>query len=137
MRLLQLGHVVRVLDNLSPQVHGVDPERTSPLYASIAGRVEFVRGSVTSRDDWIKALDGQDIVVHLAAETGTGQSMYLVEKYVDVNVRGTSILLDLISNTEHTVKKVLVARAAPSMARASTRALNWVSSTPTTASMPT
>ena len=37
-------------------------------------------------------------MVHLAAETGTGQSMYEIERYTNVNVGGTSILLDYLTN---------------------------------------
>ena len=80
LRLLQKGYYVTVLDNLSKQIHGVTPEITSPLYLSIKDKVRFIHGSVVSREDWMKALDGQDAVIHLAAETGTGQSMYQIEK---------------------------------------------------------
>jgi dTDP-L-rhamnose 4-epimerase len=76
---------------------------------SIEGKVRFIRGDVRSREDWIKALEGQQTVVHYAAETGTGQSMYEIERYVDVNVRGTALLLDVLANQPHTVKKMLVA----------------------------
>jgi dTDP-L-rhamnose 4-epimerase len=48
-------------------------------------------------------------VVHLAAETGTGQSMYEIERYVDVNIRGTALLLDLLANQQHSVRKIIVA----------------------------
>ncbi len=109
LRLLQGGHRVRVLDNLSEQVHGRDPAVTSPLYASIKDRVEFRHGTVTSRVDWEDALEGQNVVVHLAAETGTGQSMYLVEKYAHVNIQGTAIMLDILANKPHQVEKVVVA----------------------------
>lgn len=109
LRMLDKGWQVRVLDNLSEQIHGPDPRSTSPLFASIDGRVEFIHGSVTVRDDWARALVDQDVVVHLAAETGTGQSMYLVEKYVDVNVRGTSMLLDMLANGKASVRKVIIA----------------------------
>lgn len=44
-------------------------------------------------------------MVHLAAETGTGQSMYEIQKYVDVNIGGTALLLDILTNTKHSVKK--------------------------------
>ena len=50
-----------------------------------------------------------DAVIHLAAETGTGQSMYQIEKYVDTNIGGTALLLDILTNTKHHVKRVLVA----------------------------
>jgi dTDP-L-rhamnose 4-epimerase len=59
----------------------------------------------------MKALDGQEAVIHLAAETGTGQSMYEIEKYVDTNIGGTALLLDILTNTKHNVKRVLVAES--------------------------
>jgi dTDP-L-rhamnose 4-epimerase len=107
-RLVTLGRNVRVLDNLSAQIHGDDPAN-SPLYRSIEDRVEFIRGGVTSPDDLRRALRGARIVVHLAAETGTGQSMYAIRRYSDVNVGGTALLLDLIANEPFPVEKIIVA----------------------------
>lgn len=109
LRLLDKGYEVTVMDNLSPQIHGDMPEHTSPLYQSIKDRVSFIKGTVTNRADWQKALEGQDVVVHYAAETGTGQSMYQIQKYVDVNCNGTAILLDILANEKHQVKKIVVA----------------------------
>ncbi len=111
MKLIAKGYKVTVLDTLSKQIHGENPEETSPLYNSIKDKVNFIKGSVTSREDWMKALEGQEAVIHLAAETGTGQSMYEIEKYVDTNVGGTALLLDILTNTKHTVKRVLVAES--------------------------
>ncbi len=108
MLLTARGHQVRVLDNLSPQIHGAAPE-SSPLYRSVEGRVEFVRGSVTSKDDLSAALEDIDTVVHFAAETGTGQSMYAIHHYSEVNIGGTVLLLDLIANRPFPVKKIVVA----------------------------
>ena len=110
-KLVAKGYEVSVLDNLSPQIHGDAPERTSPLYLGIKDKVRFIKGSVTSREDWLRALQGVDAVIHLAAETGTGQSMYEIEKYVRVNIGGTAILLDLLTNTRHRVKRVVVAES--------------------------
>ena len=106
--LIAGGHNVKVLDNLSPQIHGIEPEY-SPLFLSLHDDVEFIRGSVTCRADLIKALLGVDTVVHLAAETGTGQSMYAIQHYSDVNIGGTALLLDLITNEPFSVKKIVVA----------------------------
>ena len=106
--LIAGGHSVKVLDNLSPQIHGAEPE-SSPLFLSLHNDVEFVRGSVTCRADLIKALQGVETVVHLAAETGTGQSMYAIQHYSDVNVGGTALLLDLIANEPFPIKKIVVA----------------------------
>ena len=76
LKLIAKNYNVTVLDSLSPQIHGDHPEVTSPLYNSIKDKVRFVKGSVTSRKDWLEVLKDQECVVHLAAETGTGQSMY-------------------------------------------------------------
>ena len=112
LNLKEKGYEVVVLDNLSKQIHGDDPEHSSPLYQSIIGKVEFIKGSVTNREDWLKALQGVDCVVHLAAETGTGQSMYEIEKYVNTNIGGTALLLDILTNVKGLqVKRVVVAES--------------------------
>lgn len=104
-QLVNKGYKVRVMDNLSEQIHGTHSE----LLESIIDKVEFIRGDVRNRDDWKKALEGQEILVHLAAETGTGQSMYEVQKYVDVNINGTAIFLDELVNGNYSIQKVIVA----------------------------
>ena len=109
LALIQKGHKITVLDNLSKQIHGENPEVTSPLYKSIKDKVLFIEGTVTSREDWIKALHGQNIIVHFAAETGTGQSMYCIEKYTEVNIQGTAIMLDILANTKNSVEKIVIA----------------------------
>lgn len=111
LKLITKGYNVTVLDTLSEQIHGDNPEETSPLYQSIKDKVTFIKGSVISREDWENALEGQEAVIHLAAETGTGQSMYEIEKYIDTNIRGTALLLDILTNTAHSVKRVLVAES--------------------------
>jgi len=110
LALLKKGHSIVVLDNLSTQIHGINAEETSPLYTSIKNSVIFIKGDVTNREHWQKALIGVDVLVHYAAETGTGQSMYEIERYTTVNVGGTGILLDLLANDKTLkVKKVIVA----------------------------
>ncbi len=111
LKLLRQGRQVTVLDNLSPQIHGENPDVTSPLYRSIKDKVRFIHGDVRSRADWETALEGVSAVIHLAAETGTGQSMYEIEKYVSTNIGGTAILLDLLANTTHCVRRVIVAES--------------------------
>ena len=109
LALIKKGYKITVLDNLSPQIHGDNPSDTSPLYISIKDKVKFISGTVTSKKDWEAAIIDQDIIVHYAAETGTGQSMYEIQKYVDVNVNGTAIMLDLLANQPHQVKKIVIA----------------------------
>jgi dTDP-L-rhamnose 4-epimerase len=109
LHLLEKRYEVTVLDNLSPQIHGENPEQTSSLYRSIQGNVNFIKGNVTKKEDWNKAIKETEIIVHLAAETGTGQSMYRISDYVNVNIDGTAIMLDILANNKTKVKKVVVA----------------------------
>jgi len=108
LRLIADGYRVRVLDSLAPQIHGADPT-LSPLFRAIEGKVEFLQGSVTCKEDLLGVLPGVDTVVHLAAETGTGQSMYAIRHYAEVNMGGTALLLDLIANESFPVRKLVVA----------------------------
>ncbi len=109
LKLIEKGHIITVLDNLSKQIHGDTPLITSPLYLSIKDKVNFIEGTVTSPTDLKAAIKDQDVIVHLAAETGTGQSMYQIEHYSNVNIGGTALLLDILTNTKHKVRKVIIA----------------------------
>lgn len=111
LKLVDKGYQITVLDNLSPQIHGHLPELDSPLYQSILNNpaINIIKGSVTSREDWEKALKNIDTIIHLAAETGTGQSMYEIQKYVDVNIGGTALMLDILANNKHHVTRIIVA----------------------------
>lgn len=108
LSLLQKGYSVTVLDNLSQQVHGENPQN-SYLFSTINNKLKFIKGDVRIKEDWQKSLIGQDAVIHLAAETGTGQSMYQISKYADVNIGGTAILLDILANEKHSINKIIVA----------------------------
>lgn len=109
IKLINKGYTVTVLDSLSSQIHGDNPEKSSPLYLSIKDKVNFIKGSVCERAKLEQAIAGQDVIVHLAAETGTGQSMYEIQKYTDINIGATALMLDILTNTKHCVKKVVVA----------------------------
>ncbi|MGR6503004.1 NAD-dependent epimerase/dehydratase family protein [Shewanella sp. Koi 1] len=108
LKLIEQDNNITILDNLSPQIHGDNPY-LSPLYCSIKDKVKFIHGTVESREDWLTALEGIDTVVHLAAETGTGQSMYQIKRYSDVNIGGSAILLDLLANETHNISKLVIA----------------------------
>lgn len=111
IQLHNKGYEVTVLDNLLEQIHGADPDKTSPLYCSIKDKVHFIKGDVCDKALLELALEGVDCVIHLAAETGTGQSMYEIKRYIDVNIGGTALLLDILTNKKHHVKRVVVAES--------------------------
>src|ERR1035437_5985317 len=108
LSLINKGYSVTVLDSLSKQIHG-ENSQNSFLYNSIVNKVNFINGDVGNRKDWEYSLKGQDAVIHLAAETGTGQSMYQIYKYSEVNIGGTALLLDILANKKHGIKKMIVA----------------------------
>jgi dTDP-L-rhamnose 4-epimerase len=106
-QLLQAGYGVRILDTLAPQIHGMLPGGLDWMRQH-AG-LEFQRGSVTSATDIARALDGISAVVHLASETGTGQSMYEIARYAHENVQGTAVLMQYLADTKgHGVERVLL-----------------------------
>lgn len=107
-RFYKEGHQLCVLDNLSPQIHGYDSLQ-SPLRQQIEGCCEFVFGDVTDVEVVRQSLEGCDAVVHLAAETGTGQSMYELTRYAQTNVQGTAVVLEAIVEKKDRVQKVVVA----------------------------
>ena len=101
--LLAAGYRVRVLDNLTPQVHG--RSGASPQYLS--REVEFCAGDIRDPGAVARSLAGVDSIVHLAARVGVGQSMYAIDDYVDSNERGTAVLLEAL--IERPVRRLIVA----------------------------
>src|SRR4051794_32791568 len=91
--LLAAGYQVRLLDNLSTQVHGTS--RRPPAY--LDREAELIVGDVTDPVAVDRALRGADMVLHLASAVGVGQSMYDVVSYVQTNEVGTAILLEALA----------------------------------------
>ena len=96
---------VLVMDNLHPQIHA-SGERPPALDS----RVAFVKGDVTVRQDWDSVLSTflPDVVIHLAAETGTGQSLTEANRHGNVNVVGTTQMLDALTRHEKIPEKILL-----------------------------
>jgi len=103
--LLRRSCEVTILDDFSPQVHGT----RQTLADDLRNTVPLIQGDVRERDAWEEALDGQSCIVHLAAETGTGRSMYDVAHYEQVNIGGTAQLYDLLAQGESTVERIVLA----------------------------
>jgi dTDP-L-rhamnose 4-epimerase len=106
--LVEQGHSVVLFDSLSPQVHGAIPDLAAvPVLRH--RNVEVFRGDVSRPGDWALALERVDAVIHLAAETGTAQSMYEISRYTETNVGGTAALLNHLANHKHCVRKIILA----------------------------
>ena len=101
--LLKAGHAVRIFDNLSPQVHQ-DGKSTY-----LAEGAEFVLGDMREQSQVNAAVKGMDVIFHLAAAVGVGQSMYQISDYTETNNLGTANLLQAILDTRSQPEKIVVA----------------------------
>lgn len=100
--LLAAGHHVRILDNLTDQVH----RNGVPAYLS--DEAEFMLGDVREARAVRRALSRIDVVFHMAAAVGVGQSMYEIERYMGTNAQGTAVLLqELLQRKQHVQKLIL------------------------------
>jgi dTDP-L-rhamnose 4-epimerase len=106
--LANQGDQVTLLDNFSPQIHGDETSREAHA-ADLSRQSEVIRGDVRDRDTLVELARRHDAVLHLAAETGTGQSMYDMVRYNDVNVTGTAALLEAVSSPGSRISKIVVA----------------------------
>jgi dTDP-L-rhamnose 4-epimerase len=104
-RLLQAGAQVTVVDILHPQVHvqRIRPVRLHP-------EVRFIPVDVTHAKSWdaLLCMEKPDAVVHLAAETGTAQSLREATLHGSANVIGTTQMLDAFSRTGHIPEHIVL-----------------------------
>ncbi len=107
--LVSQGHAVTILDNLDPQVH---TSGKTPDYLN--NSAAFVKGSVLDRKLLSSLVANSDVIFHEAAAVGVGQSMYQIDHYMNTNSQGTAVLLDVLVNDKHNVKKVVVAASMSS-----------------------
>lgn len=105
--LLKNGHSVIVVDNLSPQIHGALPQPDMPWLCN--EDAEFIRADIRDRIVMDKVLGRVEAVIHLAAETGTGQSMYQIAHYYDVNQQATAMLFEGIATRHRHISCVVLA----------------------------
>jgi dTDP-L-rhamnose 4-epimerase len=95
---------VIIVDSLDEQVH-----RALPDFApGLKERAKCIRADVQDIGEHKAAIEGTDVVIHLAAQTGTGQSMYEISKYVQDNANGTAKLLELISSLEQKPRRIVL-----------------------------
>ncbi len=101
--LVLRGHSVRVYDNLAPQVH------PGGMPGYLSREAEFIRGDMGDLDLLRRAVRGVNVIFHLAAAVGVGQSMYQIAHYVAANTQGTANLLQALLDTRAQIEKLVVA----------------------------
>ncbi len=104
-KLISNHHEVTVVDKLEEQVHGKTDNPPSYLNSN----ANFIKETVVSYSKLENLIKDHEIIYHLAADVGVGQSMYEISKYIKNNILGTANLLDILVNSDHNVKKVIIA----------------------------
>lgn len=106
--LVKQGHTVSLFDSLHPQVHFQNDTNFNLAKRSGA---KLIVGDVRSRDDLQRAIKETDpeCIYHLAAETGTGQSFDHPTRYNEVNIIGTTHLIEAIRSEGKSVSRVILA----------------------------
>ncbi len=104
-RLIEAGYDVAVMDVLHPQVHA------EPGTIDLPPSVRLLTGDVTHAPDWdaVLRLFRPSQIVHLAAETGTAQSLSEASRHGSVNVVGTTQLLDALSRAGVVPRQLVLA----------------------------
>ena len=100
--LIEKGFSVRIMDNLEEQIHG-------SIKPHIHEKAEFMKGDARKKEDWKKALDGTDMIVHFGAMVGVGQSMYQPVRYLTTNVIGTANMYEVLNEMKMKPQSILIA----------------------------
>lgn len=100
--LVKNGHDVLLIDSLSRQIHGDIPN------LAVDDGIKVVRMDICGIGDRPELIEGVDAIFHLAAETGTAQSMYQMSHYARVNCEGTTALLEAIAKCKKRPKQIIL-----------------------------
>jgi dTDP-L-rhamnose 4-epimerase len=103
-RNLPTNAEITVLDSIDPQVHRSQTDFAEELLK----RATCIKSDVRDQDAYLEAAEGTDVVVHLASQTGTGQSMYEMSRYIQHNVEGTTRLLEVLSQLQQKPRRIVL-----------------------------
>lgn len=103
--LLEAFDRVVAVDSLHPQIH---PTHTRP--SDLPDGVELIVGDIAQAETWDRVLADvtPEVVIHLAAETGTGQSLTESTRHAEANVVGTTRMLDAFAASEDRPRRIVL-----------------------------
>ena len=93
-----------IIDSLEPQVHKASQEFAPELQS----RAMCIKADIRDVEAYRKFVQDSEVIIHLAAQTGTGQSMYEISQYVQHNVDGTAKLLELVSSLQRKPRRLIL-----------------------------
>ena len=104
VRSLPTDAEIVIVDSLDPQVH----RSLSDFPAELKTRAHCIHADIHDKQAYVQAAEGIDVVVHLASQTGTGQSMYEIARYTRQNIEGTGKLLEVLSSLQKKPKRIVL-----------------------------
>jgi dTDP-L-rhamnose 4-epimerase len=104
VRTLPSDAEIVIVDSIDPQVH----RSSSDFSEELKSRAHCIKADINDRQAYAADAEGTDVVVHLASQTGTGQSMYEISRYAQQNVEGTATLLEVISSLSQKPKRIVL-----------------------------
>ena len=104
--LSNLNYEITVIDSLLKQVHGKNQKSFS--YCQIVGKCKFVKSDINDNTVFKRLLLDSEVLIHLASQTGTGQSMYEKELYEKSNILGTENIYKLLNENSNNIKKIIL-----------------------------
>ena len=104
--LSNLNYEITVIDSLLKQVHGKNQKSFS--YCQILGKCKFVKSDINDNTVFKRLLLDSEVLIHLASQTGTGQSMYEKELYEKSNILGTENIYKLLKENSNNIKKIIL-----------------------------
>lgn len=104
-RYVDAGHRVVLADYLHPQVH---PDASAVEALPVGTEYHPIDVTDAAAMDALVRETKPQSVVHLAAETGTGQSLTESSRHGSVNVVGTTNLLDACTRADHVPDRIVL-----------------------------
>ena len=104
VRSLPSDAEIVIVDSIDPQVH----RSSSTFSEALQTRAHCIQADINDKAAYAEAAEGTDVIVHLASQTGTGQSMYEIARYTQQNIEGTAKLLEVVSGLQTKPKRIVL-----------------------------
>jgi dTDP-L-rhamnose 4-epimerase len=104
-KLPKRNYKIVCVDNLSTQIHGNFPN-LEPFDDDLD--IVYIRDDINNIDEHLNKIKDVDTIINMASETGTGQSMYQIQKYLNSNIVSNSKILELIVQKKIAVKNYIL-----------------------------
>jgi dTDP-L-rhamnose 4-epimerase len=101
---LPIDSEILIIDSIDGQVHKTLPDFAPELKL----RATCIKDDIQNIESYKDVIENTDVIIHLASQTGTGQSMYEISRYVMQNVNGTAKLLELIASLKKKPSRIIL-----------------------------